>query len=164
MPTASRSAWERVGPMLAARRAQISPRYANRQAFADERGVRWRTLHDAEMAKRANFKAVTLRAFEAAYMLVPGSLDRTLAGGPLEPVPAAPADRERHPGAVGKVPSDEALALFENPDGTHDVVKALIYDLGRLEGGEKGRKMAADIMRVVNRHRAGEQSRNEDTA
>ena len=160
MPTVNRSAWERVGPMLAARRAQISPRYANRQAFADERGVRWRTLHDAEMAKRANFKAVTLRAFETAYMLVPGSLDRTLAGGPLEPVPDAPAGRERPPALFGPVPSQTALDLFDG-----DVTKALIWEAGQLEEDEAdGDRLTADLMSVLNRWRSGKQSRNEDTA
>lgn len=82
---ASREDWERVGHLLAERRVQISPRYANRRAFADETGVNWRTLYDAEYGKRATFGRGTIRAFETAYQLVPGSLDRTLAGGPLEP-------------------------------------------------------------------------------
>lgn len=90
MPPADLSAWERVGPLLAARRAQISPRYANRRAFAADTGINWRTLFDAEHAKRANFKTETLSAFESAYELVPGSLARTLAGGDLEPAPDGP--------------------------------------------------------------------------
>jgi len=88
MPRHDLSAWERVGPLLTARRVEISPRYANRVNFAAERGVNWRTAHDAERAKRSNFTDETLRQLESAYMLVPGSLDRTLAGDDLEPAPA----------------------------------------------------------------------------
>jgi hypothetical protein len=85
---ADRNTRERAGHLLAARRAQLSPRYANRRVFAAERGMNWRTLHDIEHAKRDNFRPETLRAFETAYALVPCSLDRTLAGGDLEPLPA----------------------------------------------------------------------------
>jgi hypothetical protein len=87
MPPEDLSAWERVGPLLAARRAAVDPRYANRRLFAKERGMNWRTLHDAERAKRANFRPEMITAFESAYMLVPGSLARSLAGGDLEPAP-----------------------------------------------------------------------------
>lgn len=82
---ASRSDWERVGPMLVDRRIEISARYANRRAFAADVGINWRLLYDAEHGKRATFKPENVRAFETAYRLVPGSLERTLAGGPLEP-------------------------------------------------------------------------------
>lgn len=87
MPPADQSAWKRAGRMLAARRVQISPRYANRRTFAAETGMNWRTLHDVELAKRDNFRPETLRAFETAYRLAPGSLARTLEGGELEPLP-----------------------------------------------------------------------------
>jgi hypothetical protein len=87
---ATREDWERVGPLLVERRAQISARYANRSAFAQDTGLGWRTLHDAENGKRATFKAGTVSALEAAYRLVPGSLERALAGGPLEPLAPAP--------------------------------------------------------------------------
>jgi len=83
---ASREDWERVGALLIDRRIEISPRYANRRAFAAETGLNWRTLYDAEHGKRATFKPQTVRAFEAAYRLVPGSLVRALAGGGLEPL------------------------------------------------------------------------------
>jgi hypothetical protein len=52
--------------------------------------MNWRTLHDIEAAKRDNFRPETMRAFEAAYMLAPGSLDRALTGGDLEPLPPPP--------------------------------------------------------------------------
>ena len=90
MPPADRTAWARLGRLLAERRVQISPRYANRRAFAADREMNWRTLHDVEAAKRTNFTPQTMRAFEAAYMLAPGSLERTLAGGELEPLPTQP--------------------------------------------------------------------------
>jgi hypothetical protein len=88
--SASLEDWERTGPLLARRRVQISARYANRRAFAGDTGLNWRTLHDAERGKRGNFTAETVAAFEDAYRLVPGSLARTLAGAPLEPLPVTP--------------------------------------------------------------------------
>ena len=129
MPPEDLRAWERAGPMLAARRAQLSPRYANRREFARDTGLNWRTLHDAERAKRANFKDETLRAFEAAYALVPGSLDRTLAGGDLEAAlpepPRPPATR-----ALAAVPDDadedaviEMLIAGERDDEKREVME-----------------------------------------
>ncbi len=117
MPPGDLTAWERAGPMLAARRAQLSPRYANRREFARDTGLNWRTLHDAERARRANFKDETLRAFENAYRLVPGSLDRTLAGGGLEPAPAPEPPRPRlevvpGPPALPDDPSDAEVETF----------------------------------------------------
>lgn len=84
---ASRKDWERVGPQLAERRVQIDARYANRRLFAEETGLNWRTIYDAEYGKRATFRRDTVASFETAYRLVPGSLARSLAGGPLEPLP-----------------------------------------------------------------------------
>jgi hypothetical protein len=108
----SRKDWERVGPMLAERRVQISARYANRRAFADDVGLNWRTLYDAEYGKRATFRAETIRAFESAYRLVPGSLARTLAGGDLEPAPPslAAAVPLSGSGALTVGGDDEAMA------------------------------------------------------
>jgi hypothetical protein len=121
MPPADRTAWERLGRMLAERRTQISPRYANRRAFAADREMNWRTLHDIEHAKRTNFKPETMRAFEAAYLLVPGSLDRALDGGGLEPLPAAPVPLRPAPEAPSVThgsPAEEILAnlLARYPD------------------------------------------------
>jgi len=63
-----------------------------------------------ENGARDNYGRPTLRAVEAAYMLAPGSLDRTLAGGPLEPAeaqspPLRPAVIRSAPG-----PDDDFLA------------------------------------------------------
>ena len=111
---ASRSDWERVGRQLAERRVQISARYANRRVFAEETGLNWRTLYDAEYGKRATFRRETVGAFETALRLVPGSIDRALAGGDLEPLPdlrAVPAGL--HPAApylAASPPADDAAA------------------------------------------------------
>jgi hypothetical protein len=87
MPTADRSAREHLGRLLAARRVEISTRYRNRRTFAADTGLNWRTLYDIETGRRDNFRDETLRAFEAAYQLAPGSLDRAFASGGLEPQP-----------------------------------------------------------------------------
>jgi hypothetical protein len=121
---ASREDWERAGPMLAARRIQISARYANRRAFAEDTGLNWRTLYDAEYGRRATFKPETVRAFEVAYRLVPGSMERTLAGGDLEPMPAPARPERRVPRnpyafsaawADDEPEDDPAWDMFPNP-------------------------------------------------
>jgi hypothetical protein len=107
---ASREDWERVGRQLAERRVQVDARYANRRLFADETGLNWRTVYDAEYGKRATFRRETVTSFEAAYRLVPGSLARSLAGGPLEPLPSPSlAPVPPRPTAAGS-PAEEILA------------------------------------------------------
>jgi hypothetical protein len=68
-------------------RIQLDPRYSNRRLFADERGINIRTVSDVEHGRRDNYEPVTIAAIEVAYMLAPGSVWRTLAGGDLEPAP-----------------------------------------------------------------------------
>ena len=112
---ASREDWGRVGRMLAARRVQISARYANRRVFADESGLNWRLLYDAERGRRATFKTETVRAFETAYRLEPWSLDTTLAGGPLKPLPA-PAEVAVPRQAPGSAPLAAARRFMSEQD------------------------------------------------
>lgn len=127
MPPEDRTAWKRVGHLLAERRSQISPRYANRRAFAADREMNWRTLHDIELAKRDNFKPETMRAFEAAYLLIPGSLDRALAGGDLEPLPAAPSSFPLRPvpAVPPGSPAEEILASLLDRYLDDPVVQAI---------------------------------------
>lgn len=134
MPPGNLTAWQRVGPMLAARRVQLSPRYANRRTFAAEAGVNWRTLHDAERAKRANFKPETLRQFESAYRLASGSLDRTLAGGDLEPIPSSGV-----PPLIPEPPTAAEEALEKFPD---DLVSQAIWRLPNTSAAEKWEMIA----------------------
>lgn len=137
MPPVDRSAWEHLGKLLAERRAELSPRYRNRRLFADETGLNWRTIHDVELAKRDNFKSGTMRAFESAYGLVAGSLDRTLKTGELEPLPPAPEPRppQPPPGTYTQdSDSDAAAILFP-----HDVAKRWIWRTPDATEEEKAR-------------------------
>jgi hypothetical protein len=144
---ASREDWERVGALLIDRRIEISPRYANRRAFAEETGLNWRTLHDAEYGKRATFKPETVRAFEAAYRLVPGSLARTLAGGGLEPLaaPAPPRPVPAAPSVTTGTPAERERdrLLTEHPD---DEILAMI---SRRSGGEGAVKVSQVVMEML---------------
>ena len=158
MPPADRTARERLGRLLAERRAQISPRYANRRAFAADREMNWRTLYDIEAARRDNFRPETMRAFEAAYMLAPGSLGRTLAGGELEPLPPASPAPEAAPVSYDDEPQgDAAWALFP-----HDRTKRLIWRVpasederaAMIEALDRKRRESAVIL-------AGERERDE---
>ncbi len=87
----SEAAWERLGELLTQRRAQLDPRYARRTTFAAECGLNYRIAYEVETHRRHNFGDGTLAVIESAYELVPGSLKRTLEGGPLEPAGQAPA-------------------------------------------------------------------------
>ncbi|MFI6883431.1 hypothetical protein [Streptosporangium canum] len=85
MDAESRPKWQRLGKLLAERRARIDPRYATRKVFAAEVGVGHAVLRDIEIAARDNFTAPTIAAIEAAYRWAPGSIERVLAGGdPVE--------------------------------------------------------------------------------
>lgn len=114
MPPEGKSAWERLGSLLADRRVRIAARYRNKKLFCDERGLHRRMLWSVEAAVRDTYTPDTIRVIESAYMLVPGSLDRTLAGGPLEPLPAPaavpapsfPARDEPDDRATGRYPHD----------------------------------------------------------
>jgi len=96
------AAWERLGELLVQRRAQISPLYGRRTRFAEDRHLGQRVVYEIEKARRQNFGDGTIAALEAAYELVPGSLRRTLAGGPLEPAIPSAVTGER--GAAPPVP------------------------------------------------------------
>jgi hypothetical protein len=77
--------WERLGELLLQRRAQLDPRYGRRTRFTAERHLDYRIAYEVEKARRHNFGDGTLASIEAAYELAPGSIMRTVAGGPLEP-------------------------------------------------------------------------------
>lgn len=107
------SAWQRLGDLLVTRRVQIDPRYTSRRTFVAEthsgRQDSWyRMITSVENGSRDNYSRETLAAIEIAYQLQPGSLNRALTGGELEPLqqpaaPQAPADspdRAASPGAM----------------------------------------------------------------
>ncbi len=122
--------WARTGALLVDRRIEIDPRYKDRMLFSKERGLNWRLLYDIERAKRENFKPESLTAIEVAYELVPGSLARTNAGGPLEPRSGgtrnyAGAGNSRQPERRGGIFSPEpALDRWEN-DVRADILAAI---------------------------------------
>lgn len=117
--SADKSAWERLGRLLADRRVQIAPRYRNKNLFAAEREINRRMLWQVESGDRDNYRPDTIRAIEVAYMLAPGAIDRALAGGDLEPAPEPPRPHSAPPPSG----TDALRALFENepePDSPED--------------------------------------------
>lgn len=101
------------------RRVELDPRYSNRQAFAAERGVGYRTVSDIERGRRGNYDDSTIAAIEVAYAVRAGSVAAALAGGELEPLP-------RRTALLRPVP-DSAV-----PDDDPDIA-ALIRDWPELE-------------------------------
>lgn len=90
MSTADQHARKRLGRLLAARRIELGARYRNKNLFAEERDINRRMLWRLESGADGNYRGDTLRGAESAYMLVPGSLDRSLESGEMERLPAAP--------------------------------------------------------------------------
>ena len=120
MPPENESAWERLGRLLGDRRTEIAARYKNKNLFAEEREINRRMLWSVETGARGNYGKETLRAVERAYMLVPGSVERTVAGGDLEPL-GAPAPMRTipvPPPAAAASEAGEILAdlLSRHPD------------------------------------------------
>jgi hypothetical protein len=120
MPPENESPWHRLGRLLAQRRIELGPRYRNKNLFAEERQLNRRMVWSIETGARDTYTPDTLRAVERAYMLVPGSVERTLAGGGLEPADAGPAPLPRNPFAAVADPADEpgddaAWAMFPDP-------------------------------------------------
>ncbi|TDD97702.1 hypothetical protein [Actinomadura rubrisoli] len=82
---ADEAAWTRLGRLLAARRAELSPKFRSRRLFAEFAGINHRVLYDIESARRRNFSPNTLTAIEHACSWKPGSIARILEGGdPVE--------------------------------------------------------------------------------
>ena len=114
-PPADESAWTRLGRLLSDRRTQLAARYRNKTLFSQERQIHRRMLWAVESGARDTYTPDTIRAIEAAYMLVPGSLRRSLDGGELEPAPGSPgapplrAAPDAPPGATTS-PADDILA------------------------------------------------------
>lgn len=122
-PPADESAWTRLGRLLADRRTQLAARYRNKTLFSQERQIHRRMLWAIESGARDTYTPDTIRAIESAYMLVPGSLRRSLNGGELEPAPGSPgapplrSAPDPSPGAAAS-PAEEILAdlLASYPD------------------------------------------------
>jgi hypothetical protein len=129
MGSESESPWERLGRLLGDRRIEIAARYKNKNLFAAEREINRRMVWSVESGARGNYEKDTLRDIERAYMLIPGSIRRTLDGGglepdppvgpaPLRPVPAVPAAaggtveevaQEILDGILSRYPDDDAV-------------------------------------------------------
>lgn len=86
------AAWRDLGDLLVHRRVQLDPRYANRRTFVAEthsgkEGSWYRMITSIENGDRTNYGRETLAAMEVAYQLKPGSIQRTINSGTLEPAP-----------------------------------------------------------------------------
>jgi hypothetical protein len=129
-------AWQRLGRLLAQRRIEVGARYRNKNLFAEERELNRRMVWSVETGARDTYGKDTLRAIEAAYMLAPGSVERTVAGGPLEPLPVPGGTR---PAALSPLPAagrgdddpaDDAAAHLFPGDTRHDRLIRNIWRYG----------------------------------
>lgn len=159
MPPENESAWARLGRLLAGRRIQLGARYKNKALFSREREINRRMLWTIESGARDTYTPDTLRAIEAAYMLAPGSLDRVLDGGELEPLPspraaapeAAPVRWDDEPegdAAWNLFPDDPTKRhVWRTPNLTEDERAALIalVDRKRAEAAPPERQADAGL-------------------
>jgi hypothetical protein len=147
------AAWQRLGRLLADRRIEVGARYRNKNLFAEEREINRRMVWSVETGARDTYGKDTIRAIESAYALVPGSVERTVAGGPLEPLPVPGAARAaarapRVPAAwdEGDPRDDDAARLFRG-DTRHDRLIRNIWRLG--EAYETPEPQRIDMIEVV---------------
>lgn len=96
--TTDAHAWKRLGELLILRRTALDPRYRNRRAFADARGINYKLASDIEQAKRTDFSIATLAHIAASYDVTYESLKAALDGGDLEPAPAPRAAEQASAG------------------------------------------------------------------
>jgi hypothetical protein len=125
VPDAASHDWKRLGEQLVRRRIELDPRYSNRQLFAAERGIGYRTVSDLERARRGNYDDSTIAAVEVAYAVTAGSAARVLAGGELGPLPplravpdrASPDDDPDVAELIRDWPELEAIWALATADG-----------------------------------------------
>lgn len=141
MPTAN---WKRLGGLLVRRRIELDPRYSNRQLFAAERGLNYRTVSDIERGRRDNYENGTITALEVAYRVTPGSVGRALAGGDLEPLrarpPLRPVPADQPPAPAGSPSEAERARLIAGyPDDE------VLQVIGR-QRGKKASMVVAEML------------------
>jgi hypothetical protein len=110
------AAWQSLGDLLVTRRVQLDPRYANRRTFVAEthsgKESSWyRIVTSIENGDRTNYSRETLAAIEVAYQLIPGSIQRTIDSGALEPAHALASAGQ--PGDAPRRAVDELRAYAE---------------------------------------------------
>lgn len=164
MPPESQNDWKRLGRLLAERRIEIAARYKNKNLFAAERQINRRMLWSIESGERDTYTPDTLRDIERAYMLVPGSMGRTLAGGDLEPVSdraPAPVLRPVPPpalagsGSLAESERDRYLAMY--PDDI--VIRAIA-----AQSGKKVSMVVAEMIDWIESHYYPESQADNGTA
>ncbi|NRQ38546.1 hypothetical protein HII36_42995 [Nonomuraea sp. NN258] len=140
-----REAWQRLGTLLRARRAEIDPRYKNRALFCEERGMTPRVISDLEGARRRNFEPETLRLIEIAYELAPGAITDATKGTPVDCLRTATPPRERSaristeagvlivPG-LGELPPAGQRVVQEQAERLTSDIARLLKEGGTIDG------------------------------
>lgn len=105
---ATPDAWARLGRALELRRGQLGYGHGGRGRFVRDRGalLSAKTIARLERGERPAYPAATLAVAEEMYRLVPGSIERSLAGGNLEPAADGPPLQR----PIGRL-SDEERAI-----------------------------------------------------
>lgn len=131
-PEPQRPDWKRLARLLAARRVEIAPRYANRRLFCEERDLNRRMLWRIETGDDDNYSQAKIDEIEDAYLLVRGSLLRTVAGGELEALPAgaetAPAGVSGGEPAPGSPADRGAWTYYPGDDMASRLKRMIIRD------------------------------------
>jgi hypothetical protein len=168
MPPETEGDWKRLGRLLADRRIEIAARYKNKNLFAEERQINRRMLWAIEAGVRDTYTPDTLRAIERSYMLAPGSIERTLAGGGLEPVaesraalvpfrPAAPSGPPADEGGqvladlLARFAGDEVIRAISTQ--SHKPAYALVGEILRWRERQGDADTAREVLAgILGRH------------
>lgn len=132
-------AWRRLGGLLRSRRAHIDPSYRNRGAFCEATGLNYKLVQEVESASRTSFTDESLALLEQSYRLVEGAIRHTLAGGPLETLPAGGADQPAVPSSPE--PPELPSVDLDSYVGQTPMERALLYV---LRSNERAREVAEE--------------------
>ena len=131
------------------RRIELDPRYSNRHLFAAERGIGYRTVSDIERSRRDNYEDTTIMAVEVAYHVAPGSVERALAGGDLEPLPGLrPAPVRPRPAAP--FPADATLKDEVAEEVLAELLRRYADDaVVRVMGAQRGKEAGTRVVEIL---------------
>ncbi|MCP3017253.1 hypothetical protein NGM33_28380, partial [Nocardiopsis dassonvillei] len=139
-------AWQRLAAKLTERRASLRPDWSERTTFAQDTGLKYRSISDLETGRRANYKPSWLTKVELAYQWQPGSIQRVLDG--QEPVPLEDAHQAAPASEAGAAPLaasasewDGELRAPERPLEGNEVLRWRQTERGRfyrIDDGELG--------------------------
>lgn len=112
-------AWKRLGELLERRRGELGYGFRQREQFLRDRGgppPSLKTVARLERGERAAYPPATVALLESLYDVPPGSFERALSGGSLEPPAPVPDPVRAVPPAAAGDKAAAVLSRVPEPD------------------------------------------------